>query len=71
VVLAGMMATIAKSRPVILAELSDPLLRRNGSSAREVIELIQRQGYALTDPLAPGSPAGARTFGDLLCIPLG
>jgi FkbM family methyltransferase len=70
-VLAGMQATIAEFRPVILAELSDPLLKRNGSSAHEVIEGIRRQGYALTDPLAPGAPAGVRPFGDLLCVPLG
>jgi FkbM family methyltransferase len=70
-VLAGLLATIAEFRPVILAELSDPLLKRNGSSAREVMEVIRRQGYELTDPLVPGAPPGARPFGDLLCVPSG
>jgi FkbM family methyltransferase len=68
-VLAGMVATIAAFRPVVLAELSDPLLKRNGSSAREVIEFLRQQGYVLTDPLAPGTAAGVRQFGDLLCVP--
>jgi FkbM family methyltransferase len=68
-VLAGMQSTIEKFRPVILAELSDPLLRRNNSSAREVLQLIARHSYVLSDPLAPGFPPGRRSYGDVLCIP--
>lgn len=68
-VLAGSTEMLATHRPVILAELSDPLLRANGSSSAEVIRLLEGLGYRVTDPLRPGVPPGQRAFGDILCLP--
>ena len=36
---------LATHRPVILAELSDPLLKANGSSSADVIRTLQARGY--------------------------
>ncbi len=68
-VLRGMTAVLQTSRPLVLAELSDPLLRSNGSSAREVIRMMQAYGYEVTDAVDPQRPAGERSFGDMLCVP--
>jgi FkbM family methyltransferase len=68
-VLAGMRSTLEKHRPVILAELNDPMLRMNGSSAREIINYLQSFGYTLSDPLADWRAPGDRSYGDLLCVP--
>jgi len=62
--------TLKTYHPVILSELSDPLLRLNGSSSRDVVEFLEHLGYAVTDPLFPGSRAGERPYGDLLAVPL-
>jgi FkbM family methyltransferase len=69
VVIAGMRSTMEKFKPVILAELSDPLLKRNGSSARQVLQQISALGYSVSDPLFPSMSAGARSYGDVLCVP--
>jgi FkbM family methyltransferase len=69
VVLAGAESMLSEHRPVVICELSDPLLKKNGSSAAEVIAMFVRQGYTVTDPLAPSQPPGTRPYGDLLCLP--
>lgn len=46
-VLQGAVETIRVSRPVIFSEVNDQLLRRNNSSARELIEFLQRAGYTV------------------------
>lgn len=68
-VLAGARQTLAEHRPIILAELSDPLLRQSGSSSAEVLELLRQYDYQITDPLRPDSTPGGREYGDILCIP--
>ncbi len=65
----GARDVLSRYRPVILSELSDPLLRANGSSARQVIEQIARCGYEVLDPVDPAVPAGTREYGDILCLP--
>ncbi len=69
-VLSGMTEVLTKHRPVILAELSDPLLRSNGSSSRDVVSLIRSFGYEVQDASNHRFPAGMRTFGEILCLPL-
>jgi len=71
VVLGGMTEVLKTSRPVILSELSDPLLKRNGSSSREVIQFIEGFGYRVTDPLNERLRPGQRAYGDILCVPVG
>jgi FkbM family methyltransferase len=61
--------TLRTYHPVILSELSDPLLRSNDSSSLQVVEFLEGIGYTVTDPLFPGLRAGTRAYGDLLAIP--
>ncbi|MCI0401702.1 MAG: FkbM family methyltransferase [Nitrososphaera sp.] len=68
-VFSGCQQTLRQKRPVILSELSNPLLSRNGSSSREVIEMIRNHDYKVIDPLYPDIDPGARPYGDILCIP--
>lgn len=68
-VLAGSTKTITEYRPVILSELSDSLLRKNGSSAHEVIEFLARHRYRVIDPIYPRLAAGQRDYADLVAIP--
>ena len=69
-VFAGGGQTLRQFRPVVLSELSDPLLKSNGSSSADVIAAIERCGYQVIDPLCPGVRPGLRPFGDILCVPL-
>ncbi len=65
----GARKTLANHRPVVLAELSDVLLKQKGSSAKEVIGLFKSLNYNVIDPLNPDIPAGTRGFGDILATP--
>lgn len=58
-----------RHRPVVVSELSDALLRKNGSSAVEIIRFFEALDYVVTDPLIPGGGAGLREFGDIICVP--
>lgn len=60
---------LAYHRPVVLSELSDALLRKNGSSAQEIVRFFNEMGYVVRDPLRPNEAAGFREFGDILCLP--
>lgn len=68
-VFAGMKRTMQVHRPTILAELSDPLLKKNGSSSAQVIASIKCLGYRVDDAIFPQFPAGTRPFGDIICTP--
>jgi FkbM family methyltransferase len=57
-VIRGMMKTLRKYRPIVLAELCEPLLLRNGSSAREVVSMMESLGYTVRTMI-----------GEMLCIP--
>lgn len=61
--------TLSVHRPVVLSELSDYLLKKNGSSAQYVIDLFRAQGYRILDPINPYTKPGKKRFGDILCIP--
>src|SRR3546814_14950690 len=52
----GAMETLNKFRPVILSELSDPLLRELGTSALEVVRMLENAGYRVVDPMGRSSP---------------
>ena len=68
-VLKGSRETLLKHRPVVLAELADPLLRANGSSASEIIEFMKSCGYDVLNPRDPSIAAGSELYSDVLCIP--
>lgn len=65
----GARELLAGHRPVVVSELSDVLLRKNGSSAQEVVRLFEPFDYVVSDPLQPGEPSGFRPFGDIICMP--
>ena len=69
-VLRGCTETLRKCRPVILSELTDSLLRANGSSAAEVISFLESFDYEIWDPADPGARVGTRSFETILCIPV-
>lgn len=68
-VLRGSKNTLENMRPVILSEISDFLLKQNGSSAKEVINLMESSGYIVADAdnLETGSEISEPT--NILCIP--
>lgn len=68
-VLKGAERTLIEHRPIVLAELTDSLLRKNGASAAAVIEFLRAHDYIVQDPLFPRLPPGRREYGDILAIP--
>lgn len=68
-VLKGAGQVLEEHRPIIVSELSNPLLARNGSSAEEVVSYIAGKGYVVIDPEMPSVRAGTREYCDILCIP--
>ncbi len=68
-VFAGAEQVLSTHRPVILSELSDYLLRRNGSSAADVMARIASFDYEIVDPVHAGAKPGRADFGDILCLP--
>lgn len=69
-VLSGAEVTLEKHRPLILSELSDSLLRKNGSSAQEVVGLLRKHRYRVADPLYEHMSPGQRDYADLVAIPM-
>ena len=69
-VLKGMKEVILKNKPIILSELSNPLLKENGTSSQEVISFIEDFGYKIIDPKYPNMKPGDREYGDILCVPI-
>lgn len=65
----GAKSVLNKHRPVILTELNDYLLKENGASSVEVVNLIKQNEYNIIDPLNPAIPFGRMDFGNILCIP--
>jgi FkbM family methyltransferase len=69
-VLAGAQHVLARHRPVVMAELSDRLLRKNASSALAIVRMFEGIGYRVSDPLHPTEKPGYREYGDILCVPV-
>jgi len=65
----GGLHTLAQQRPVVVSELSNYLLCKNGSSALEVVRFFEALDYVVVDPLHPGEKPGFREFGDIVCLP--
>jgi FkbM family methyltransferase len=71
-VLQGAVETIRTNRPVIFAEVSDQMLRRNNSSAQELIEFLQSAGYTIfraKDGLRIDSPKNTEPHFDIIAKP--
>lgn len=68
-VLSGSKTTLENQRPVILSELSDYLLKQNGSSSIEVINFIKSLNYIVVDAETPEIKPEIKEFTNILCIP--
>jgi len=68
-VLRGSKTTIETKRPIILSELSDCLLKENGSSSLEIINFIKSLNYSVVDAETPEIKPGIKEFTNILCIP--
>jgi FkbM family methyltransferase len=68
-VFSGANELLSKKRPVILSEMCNFLLKKNGSSAKETIELIKKHEYDVVNPTDPSIEPGSEDFGDVLCFP--
>jgi FkbM family methyltransferase len=68
-VLQGSPRILSRHRPIIVSEISPYLLKRNGGSFEEILDLLRRHEYVFFDPASPGVPVGRKTFGNILCIP--
>lgn len=68
-VFGGAQKVLENKRPIILSELCNYLLTGNGSSSKEVINLIEKNGYDVFDPVDLSSRPGTKDFGDILCFP--
>lgn len=65
----GSKTVLEINRPVILSELSNPLLKANGSSSIEVINFIRSYEYDVIDAITPTCQPGIVDFTNILCIP--
>ncbi len=69
VVFSGSKKVLSTCRPVILSELSDFLLTKNGASSMEVIDLLRKCDYDIMDPINPWASVGRKPFGNVICFP--
>jgi FkbM family methyltransferase len=68
-VIQGATETISKFRPIVLCELNDFLLKQNGSSSLQVIDLFKLHQYEVQDPRGRTNRPELLNFGDIVCIP--
>jgi len=68
-VLKGSKTTLENKRPVILSELTDYLLKQNGSSSLEVIKFFKSLDYIIIDTENPEIKPEFKEFTNILCIP--
>ena len=68
-VLQGATDTLKQYRPVILAELSNALLSKNGSSASAVVEWLTQAGYRVSNANDTGGVPGTSEYGEIICVP--
>ena len=68
-VLEGAKKVLSVNRPIILSEIDDFLLRKNGSSARELIRLIAGYEYDVVDTAKLSIVRRMNKMGNILCFP--
>ena len=68
-ILMGCKELLQFHRPIIISEISERLLKQNGSSSKDMIKFILQYDYDIIDPIDPKIPPGLKDPGDLLCIP--
>lgn len=70
VVIGGMRDVLSRFRPVILTEISDALLRSNGSSSAALVDLIRSFDYQLFETSGQEIREGSGLNGEMVCIPM-
>jgi FkbM family methyltransferase len=65
----GAKIVLETNRPVILSELSNSLLKENGSSSIDVINFIKSYEYDVIDLITSSIPPKINDFTNILCIP--
>jgi FkbM family methyltransferase len=65
----GAKMVLNKYRPIILTELSNPLLKSNGSSSIEIVNFIKSHDYNIRDVEHPGFLPEEIDFTNIICIP--
>jgi hypothetical protein len=66
----GARKTLSTNRPIIFSELSDYLLRQNGTSAQAVVDFIKDYDYNVINPLAPNNPIIFKEIKNIIiCLP--
>ena len=68
-VFGGSSSVLKEKRPIILSEMCDFLLKKNGSSAAEVINFIEKHDYDVINPADRNVDPRTVDFGDVLCFP--
>lgn len=68
-VFAGAHATLRKHRPIVISELSRPLLEKNGSSPERVVGLLGECGYDVVDFWDRRVRPGNKDYTDILATP--
>lgn len=68
-VFSGAEQTLRKHRPIILSELSRPLLEKNGSSPEVIMAMFDRFGYDVHNPFIIGAKAGHVDFDEIIAVP--
>lgn len=72
-VLRGAQRVLQRMRPVLVLEMSEPLLRQAGASALMIEELLRDEGYSLgrlsNDGLTPWKGVGQNESADCVAIP--
>jgi len=69
VVLTGARQTIKEHKPIILSELSDKLLREQGSSSHEVMEMLEGFGYVIRNAYTEERLVPEPFEGEILALP--
>lgn len=69
-VLEGAKQTLSEFRPIILAEVSDGLLKANNASAASLLNLVKSAGYVTIDPDNSSLPSGSIPLRNVLCVPI-
>lgn len=68
-VFAGATEVLNKFRPIVIAEVSNHLLRPNGVNGRDIVRIFERLDYRVIDPHDPRAEPGTSEFGDIFCTP--
>jgi FkbM family methyltransferase len=68
-VFAGSSHVLTTHRPIVLSEIANPLLQKNGTCGREIVQMFERLDYRVVDANDERAKPGEADFSDILCTP--